>query len=304
MDQMNGVSILDNTITGGTLGNGIDIGASHVVYISGTKMEVCNGYGIRVAGDTNPGNGLCSVIRIEGNYTERISKPFSLGEAYIVRGAKLCTNGVGNSTTTGIDDPEYVIRLGRVSDVEISGNSCEGSGGMDEPFVKIVRVAAGGVTEIPVNCRIVDNWFTGVSDNYVLEGMPNVGYNSRVMSYNVMKYGSEPPTGITRVYTSPVITTANAATNRAWQLATDNGGNVDKIEVFDVTGDIDGQLNIGSTSSIVEIKAVNLATLSFTNGAVSLAPSVPMMRPGLNSIMNVSSMTESGSFRVRIHYRN
>jgi hypothetical protein len=305
MDDMNAVSILQNTITGGTAGNGIDVGGSRQVTISGNTLEICNGYGIRISGDANPGNGICTGVHIEGNYMERVVRPLSLGEAHIVRGATVCTNSIGNVAVSGIDRPQYGILLGRVENAVVTANAYYGSGGESEPFLRIQHVPAAGVTEIPVNCRITDNFTSQVSDNYVLQGMPNVGYNTRVMSYNVMKYGLDPPTGITRVYTSPVITRANAPATRTWALATENGGNVDRIEIIDASGQIDGQLHIGCAGAPLEILKVDgVGALSDSNGAVSLSPTSPMMRPRQDSTMSVTGMTGSGSFRVRISYRN
>src|SRR5690606_6060300 len=120
MDNMNAVTVADNVITGGTLGNGIDVGQSQNVAITGNDFEVCNGYGIRVAGGGDPGNGLCTAIRIESNYFERVSRPLSLGEAFIVRGATLSSNSIGNTTMTGVTPPEYAVLLGRAEGAEIS----------------------------------------------------------------------------------------------------------------------------------------------------------------------------------------
>jgi hypothetical protein len=306
-DNMNAVTIADNTITGGSAGNGIDIGLSGNVTICGNDMEICNGFGIRVSGDTDPGNGICTSIRIESNYMEQVKKPLSLGKAYIVRGGKICANYLANGTINTIDDPKYVVRLGRVEDVEISGNYFAGHSGMDEPFVKMVRVAAAGVTEFPVKCRIVDNWVTGVSDNFTISGDGlHGGHQSQIMALNVMKYDKQPATGVTRVYMSPVLSLSNAGTTRNWEFATPFGGQVDKVEIFDATGTIDGTLRIGCSGTDLgsEILAKDLTTLTFTRGAAAVSPTVPMMRPTFDSTLFVSSMTESGSFRVRIHYRN
>jgi hypothetical protein len=307
MDNMNAVTIADNVITGGTLGSGIDVGGSQNVALTGNDFEVCNGYGVRVAGSTDTGNGLCSAIRIESNYFERVSRPLSLGEAFIVRGATVCSNSIGNTTVTGITPPEYAVLLGRVEGAEISGTSAYCGGGDKEVFLRLVRVDAGGVGEHPVNCRIAGNFVTGVAADIEIvgEGL-HAGHQSQIIAVNEMKFGTRPATGRTRVYISPMIHRATAGASRVWEQATPHGGQVDSIEILDATGSLDGVLRIGSASptGAAEILNQDLSRLRLAGGNAVLKPDVSMMRPGVESTLSVLRMSGSGGFRVRIRYRN
>lgn len=121
MNNCNGIIVDGNTYTGGSAGNGLDVGQSQSVTITNNIIEsTTTGYGIRVGGNA-VGGGICSGVVISGNYLEVVGKPISLAEQYVCYGLDVKGNRIGNENSDA-DDNLYGILIGRLQNSTINSN--------------------------------------------------------------------------------------------------------------------------------------------------------------------------------------
>ena len=325
MDNANGAAISDNTISGGTGGNDIDLGQSQSVSITGNVMEVAKDYGIRVGGDSPVGGGLCSGITITGNYFEQVSRPIAIGEKFLVEGITVKTNYAGNYDASKISATDnitkdlivkkYFVALGRVNNAEIANNTYGGS--EKEPFVQFLYVNAPGSIPQTQNSKIHNNTVVKVLSDFAYSlstsvadlGFPNVAQIARLFGLNEMQFGSRPSTGVSHVFTSDWLSPLTATSAAVFAPFTVNGGVVDSVEIVEKSGTVNCKVNIGSDTSATEILSFDPQSLVYKNGAAtaSAADASYILRPNNNGIFSVVPSTggSTGSkFKLKITYRN
>ncbi len=180
MNNSNSLSILANTISGGSGGNGIDVGQSQSVRIRENTMECDYGYAIRAGGNAQ-GSGRVFGLNLIGNYIEQATRPLGLGEMYEVGGAVITGNYIANNFNpiTKYMHKEFGIALGRVTNATITGNTYagereNGTGVALHPFIKFFFVPDSmrrvDVPEYINGSDISNNTVSDVSEDYVFVG--------------------------------------------------------------------------------------------------------------------------------------
>ncbi len=123
MNNTNALAIHSSTFGNTGIGNGINIGQSQAVSVSGNIFTKLPGYGMRVADPAAIyGGGVTTGLTIDGNRFLDVVKPISLGEKYKVNGATVTNNTLQNAN--GLVSP-YFVYLGTVFGATISGNKAE-----------------------------------------------------------------------------------------------------------------------------------------------------------------------------------
>ena len=193
LNNANSLSVIDNIVSGGSAGNGIDIGQSQSVRVEENTMEIGAGYGIRVGGNPGRDGGSCYGTVIIGNYLEQVAKPIALGETAIVGGAIVSGNYIMNNTNaSGIAERNYFIALGRVMAAQITSNVYFGKG--TEPFVTFLFVPdPDRRPDVPTTLRdstLRQNAFSVVAKPYELRGFPNGAPEAKALfTINDLSFG-------------------------------------------------------------------------------------------------------------------
>ncbi len=301
MDNGNAVTIADNKITGGTAGNGLDIGRSQAVRVVGNVMEVGGGYGIRVAGNPDATfGGISSAVEISANYLEQVKTPISIGEYFVGRAITVSNNYVGNESRNVVAARTGFLVLGRADNITVENNSYRGGG--EEPFLVLRHFASGGVVDHLINSRIGHNDYSGVSQNYSLLDFPHDFPISRLVATSELKFRAGVSYGQAKEYISPVLK-SNEAINPVAFAVTDLAGQVTRIEVIDAFGAVDTTIQVGTDSNVAEIANRSIASLSYQFGMAQIPLTSPVIRSNKTAVYKVIPGRGAGTFRLRISYR-
>lgn len=319
-DNINGVAIRDNIISGGSAGGAISLNLVTAATIENNVIETSRdgirlgtaGYPPYSSGDAtlyrHPA-GRCHAVNIRGNYLETcaryISMPWQEANGVTIEGNYL-GGGLARSIT-----PEYGILAGRLNGCIIKGNSWHTVG--SEPFVK-VQYLTGGTVTAPINCEIGPNHFQVLSGTpviYDLTSYPNVAQRSAFAGRNIVwttANGVHPKITGQREWTSGTLA-ANASTpfvalqspsTAAW------GAALLSVEVLSVSGSLTGaRVQLGYSASSTAYADVALDSLTFTGGAAEVDLSTVLARADTaNPLgMRVVAGSGTGSFQVRVKWR-
>lgn len=321
-DNINGVAIRDNVISGGSLGGAISLNLVTAVTIENNVIETSRdgirlgvaGYPPYSSGDPtlyrHPA-GRCHNVHIRGNYLETcaryISMPYQEANGVVIEG-----NYLGGGSDRSIT-PEYGILAGRLNGCAIKSNSWHSVG--SEPFLK-VQYVTGGTVNAPINCEIGPNHFNPLSGTpvvYDLSAYPNVIQRSRFAGRNTV-WTAQPTTDSVpkvtgqREWTSGTL--AANATSPIFALMSAEmagwGAGLVTIEIIAATGTLTGaKVQLGSPVSATEFADVAIDGLTYTYGAAAVDLSTVFTRADTAQPLIVRSIagTGTGSFQVRVKWR-
>ena len=309
-DNINGVTIHRNTISGGSAGGAIQFGQSVAVTITSNVMEVSK-WGI-ISGPAGTSSGTNHNPVITGNYFEECQYPLIIGETFVTRGGVVTANYIGGSyayLTT-----EYAMLLGRIDSMVIEGNTYWPADAT-KPYFRYVWGIDPASTPMPVNCRIANNscissGFTPLihdlaAFNAAAPVSRSIGGQNIVATKGDM---TAPITGV-REWVSPTIT-ANVGTSPAYLTVKppdDFGGRILRVTLECATGSIGSQIQIGSdTGAANEVlgSSFDPSTLTLNGGRadIPVAGGYEGIRRNANLRLRVIAGSGTGSYRVRITY--
>lgn len=307
MDNVNGLEVIGNTITGGVSGGAVNIGQSQNVNIKANIIE-SSSKGIYVASTTDTGNGLCSAINITGNYLEQVTNPFVVGTEFIIRGGRLSGNYLGNTLTTVVAPRDAAIKFGRLQSYSIKNNALN-LHTTENVFEMVVDFVDGQIEDN----EIEKNRIQGTPANvYIISG--TYGANASVLravgAANYFDFmSSELASHDYEEYISPVVTANVAVFPAVSYISADKitiGGRIISVDVIEATGTLTGCfVRIGITSSTAQTVDQDISLLSYSDGyaSVPLLIATPTLNAAENNTFRITAGTGTGTFRVRIRYR-
>lgn len=296
-DNVNGLIITpDTVISGGSNGGGVDISQSQHIKCGGI-FEVCGGFGIRAGGYSGTGAGNVGGIDITG-YFEQVDKPISAGESNVVSGLNIEGIFLNNGA---LSSASYCVKLGRVYGWKIKNNSFYKQG--SEPTLVIVQpTTGGGITDKPVSGEWNDN-YEDSGPSITIDSSVSTANQADIYAYNILRFGTSAPSGVVKEYISPVINANTGIGINAFAGAA-NGGRLVSVEILEATGTLNSTLDIGYSGNISENVSVDVSTLTYSNGMAVVPLSTDFMRPSQKQLFRVVAGTGTGSYRIRILYRN
>ena len=310
-DNINGVTIHRNTISGGSAGGAIQFGQSVAVTITSNVMEVSK-WGV-ISGPAGTSSGTNHNPVITGNYFKECQYPLIIGETFVTRGGVVTANYIGGSCaylTT-----EYAMLLGRIDSMVIEGNTYWPKDAT-KPYFRYVWGIDPASTPMPVNCRIANNscissGFTPLihdlaAFNAAAPVSRSIGGQNIVATKGDM---TAPITGV-REWVSPTIT-ANVGTSPDYLTVKPPdafGGRILRVTLECAKGSIGSQIQIGSgtwwTAYEVLGSSFDPSTLTLIGDRadIPVAGGYEGIRRNADLRLRVIAGSGTGSYRVRITY--
>ena len=311
-DNMNGLRIAGNILSGGSLGGAIRLGMSVAVTIDGNVIESSR-TGIEVGSSMPVGGGVCHSPRVVGNYLEDVVYPISMGAQFEIRGGDVSGNYVGGAQSSEAARMVYGILVGRCHGVGFRNNTIHPH---DDtiPMFKVAPLA----TTWPTACQVVGNHGQNVLNAtttdpllYDLSEIGNVRDRSGWFGCNEVQAklnGLAPNTGH-REWVSPTIT-ANVGSLPAYTTIIPNdgfGAMVYSINVENVVGGIGSMIQVGGSSVSYEATGVQIdpSTLPLVDGVanVPLYNGEPYLTRANEPLrVRVVPGTGTGTYRLRVKW--
>lgn len=312
-DNMNGLRIAGNILSGGSLGGAIRLGMSVAVTIDGNVIESSR-TGIEVGSSMPVGGGACHSPRVVGNYLEDVVYPISMGAQFEIRGGEVSGNYIGGAQSSEAARMVYGILVGRCHGVGFRNNTIHPRDNTI-PMFKVAPLA----TTWPTACQVVGNHGRNVLNAtttdpllYDLSEIGNVRERSGWFGCNEVQTklnGLAPNTGH-REWVSPTIT-ANVGSLPAHTTIIPNdgfGAMVYYIGIENVVGSLTGcAIQVGGESLSYEVTGVPVdpSALPLVDGGaeVPLYNGKPY-RTRANERLRVRVVpgTGTGSFRLRVKW--
>lgn len=308
LNNVNGLVINGNTLSGGRYGRALNVGESQSVSITNNIIEGSY-HGIWVSSDTGSGN--CNGVNICNNYIEQSSTPIVIGTKYSVIGVTCSNNFISNMNTTIVADRTASITIGRIRGGQITDNSMIVHSTEDLyhiylPFsdtncqqLTVARNYYYGST--PANLfRLFGDYAANTSVLRMLGSNNDFNFANNFKGYNSSEI---------REYVTGNITANVGIPVTSWIDYTKLifGGKIFDVSVIDKQGDVTGAtLSIGRQSSITEtVNQVDISTLTYTNGKadVALVTESPTIYATESNNFRVQAGTGTGTFRIKIRYR-
>lgn len=311
-DNVNGVTIGENIMSGGALGGAVKVGRSVNVTVRGNIIESSRrGIVFGGTGAEADGNGACNAPVIIGNYLERTLVPIELGKIYSVLGGLVHGNSIsfeGQTTTAsayGGTAPAAGIDVARIDGIRFAGNRFMLNN--ESPAYRIGYVASSeGSIPNPVRCHFDGDSIKQPKDGviYDLSGFPNLGIRARFAGLNRVQtdLSHAGVTGV-REYVTPLIAANVGVPLMAIAPAHQWGGYVLSLEVLDATGDLTSSIRLGVPANEVEIADVSPAALNYTNRA-ALHTIGTTWRADSPLTLRVIPGTGTGTYRLRIRWHS
>lgn len=317
LDNINGLVIQGNQISGGSAGTAIVLGRSQGVSIISNVIEVSKG-GIWIASTNDTGAGNCNGVNLIGNYIEQCETPFKIATQFRVLGLNFRGNFISNTSFNLLPTRDSMITLGRIDSGAIENNSYYVSSAGDET-----------VYNFELNSASTDVRGLSIRNNYI-NGTPLAMYKtSGAFGSNVSvlrNLGGENNFYFTndneslgsdqlKEWLSPVYDCANLTELFYSFISPDDmdfGGRIFAVEIVDYDGgDIsDVELRVGTSRSgesgviVLESDISSLtyslgrADLSVVNGYAIRSDFDAQLR-----VKNIGVGSPVGKFRVKIKYR-
>lgn len=250
-------------------------------------------------------NGNCNGVSF-GGYMEQVQRPFSIGKANLVLGARQTETYVGNTAlpANGVPVPDFCIELGLVIGLGYVGGVSYHKEGTEPTFAFEQPTTGGSFTD-----RLIDSTLEG---HHVQGGGPDLLNNQStpdqlglIFGLNRIKLTSGVATsGDRQVFISDKIRGNVGTGNNSFIFDTGNGGVIDSVEVIEKNGTITSTLRVGYTADTADNLNVDPETLSFNaNNAASATLSSSLIRINDTQIIRVVAGAGAGTFRVKIIYR-
>ena len=311
-DNMNGLRIAGNILSGGSLGGAIRLGMSVAVTIDGNVIESSR-TGIEVGSSMPVGGGVCHSPRVVGNYLEDVVYPISMGAQFEILGGEVSGNYIGGAQSSEAARMVYGILVGRCDGVGFRNNTIHPRDNTI-PMFKVAPLA----TTWPTACQVVGNHGRNVLNAtttdpllYDLSEIGNVRERSGWFGCNEVQTklnGLAPNTGH-REWVSPTIT-ANVGSLPAYTTIIPNdgfGAMVYYIGIENVVGSLTGcVIQVGGESLSYEVTGVPVdpSALPLVDGGAEVPLNGKPYRTRANERLRVRVVpgTGTGSFRLRVKW--
>lgn len=317
-DNINGLAIENNTVTGGTAGKAMDIGMSQSVRIVTNIIEASRD-GIWLGSSNEAGNGNCNGILVASNYFEQVGTPLVLGKVFSIFGLKCHANFLSNTSAANLTYRQAMIQFGRLVGSSITDNvlypvnkTLFPAADDEDLFWIWLESASGGFDDATILRNKTAG--TGAAANvYQFKGAfaANVSVKSAVggaCNFGFMGDGDPTGTDGPNEYVSPPIDPTVTATYRwLYDDRMSMGGVIKSAELIDYDGGTltNVQLSIGREASLTEnFSTVDMGALTFTNGRSPLTLSTKILLDGSNRTFRIlGDAAATGTFRLRIRFR-
>ncbi len=297
LDNCNGVVVEGNTITGGSLGGGVNLGQSQSVAIRNNVFEICGLYGIRVAHDS----GQCYALDLTGNYFEAVARPFGLGLLFRVTSVDI--SGTYSSQTGSNIPPVVFAELGRVSGLTMMGGGLLNTSGSDIPLFSLHSPGYPGTAGLTPSPDGIDVSLTNVRGHKPVIDTTDI--NMTLMNdfagTSDISVNHERIVGREQVWTSPMLTANVASSSLRAIVPTEFGGRLVKVEIFDKSGTCACIVDIGYSGGSTETATFDPETLIYDYGFADATAEVSIKNiraEGL--IVRNRAGTGTGTFRIRV----
>ncbi len=308
LDNVNGLVVDGNTITGGSAGRAIRIGQSQGVRVTNNIIE--SSYdGIWIASTSDAGDGNCNGVQVNNNYIEQCSTPFVLGKHFTVIGLVCQGNYVGNANSSIISDRTAIVTHGRLNGAQITDNAFSVLDTVENlvEFVindvqgryKGIYWARNNVTNTPA-ANLVKSGTYATSGSILADIGAQCTYD----------FGWGEAFLSQRVFVTETLT-SNSSTTQRWFTVSGGdaqfGGRIDRVEILSKKGTVDCTVALGeSVNYQANVASVDISTLTYSGGradmVVASAKLDPRTTPGWNQYRVIAG-TATGTFRIRITYR-
>jgi hypothetical protein len=308
LNNVNGLIIDGNTISGGSAGRAVRVGQSQGVRISNNIIEASLD-GIWVASTSDTGDGNCNGVTIWNNYIEQCSTPFVIGKVFTVLGAVVKANYVGNAQNSVIATRTAVIQHGRLRGAEIADNSFYVLNTVEDLVWIFLEVATCDIEGV----LYARNYVANTPANTV-QKFGTYATNGTVLNLlgaeNHYDFGWMDQLPTKRQFVSPWLS-ANESLALEW-FSTDGGdaqfgGIIKTVEIIDATGTLTGcNVALGDSANFqANVAQVDITTLSYTRGRadMTLASGPLDTRVGGYNQYRVFAGAGTGKFRIRITFR-
>jgi hypothetical protein len=265
MDNSNGLLFSNCRMTGGGAGGVASIGRSYTIKFDSCVFESSK-FGVRAGYDPDTGySGSVNALTLDNCQWENCGEDISLGEVFQVNGVTM-NNILITNPLTGGNVSDNAIILGRVQNLSIDAIQFDTT--LTTKCFKFlydsVAAGAGSLAWIErSSIRRVDYKRIGSGNEFDFAGFPAPASLSRLSS-NEFEIGEL--TGQLRSYTSPAVTCSAGLEMQILHPTALFGFSIDRVEIINATGLLDGDLEIGSTVSFTGVMDKDLSTVS---------PSVP-----------------------------
>lgn len=309
-DNLNGLTVENNTITGGRSGKAMRVGRSQGVRVVSNIVESSRD-GFWFASTSDPGDGNCNGLVVQGNYFEQVGSPLVFARHFSIFGLHCTGNIISGPQKKNVQPLRTAsIQLGRIRNGLISNNSILPDATEDVYWIWMNQ-ATGDIDGLDMP----GDYIGGGSPNalYVLKGRfaANQSVKANIGGKNNFGFmGEDDPQGSqsVREFMTPVLDSTVDTGFQAWitDSAKQLGGRLASAELIDYNNGVFGKatLRAGRTANSSENFDVALSQLAFTNGRVSVPLDSTAIFDGSDSIYRlVSDPSSAAKFRLRLRYR-
>tara|TARA_R110000772_G_scaffold40132_17_gene94015 strand:- start:1970 stop:3865 length:1896 start_codon:yes stop_codon:yes gene_type:complete len=309
-DNINGLTVENNTITGGRSGKAMRVGQSQAVRVVSNIVEGSRD-GFWFASTSDAGDGNCNGLVVQGNYFEQVGSPLVFARHFSIFGLQCTGNFISGPQMKNVQPFRTAsIQLGRIRNSLISNNSILPDATEDVYWIWMNR-PTGDIDGLDMP----GDYIGGESPNalYVLKGKfaENQSVKANIGGKNNFAFmGGGDPQGSQSVqeFMTPMLDTTMDTGFQAWVTgsAKQLGGRLASAELIDYNGGACGTatLRVGRAVNSSENFDVTLSELTFTNGRAPVPLESTAIFDGFDSIYRlVSDPKSSAKFRLRLRYR-
>ncbi len=325
LDNMNGATIENVTMTGGSAGRAMRVGRSQGLRIVANITEVSK-HGFHIAATSHALDGNCNGVLLAENYFEQVGTPLILGKVFSLYALECVANFLSNTSAEFLSYREAMIQFGRIRGGVIENNTLYPVDAVLYPeadpedlYWIWLEHASGGFNGLTVDRNEVvgsptaSHQFQGAwKDNLSVRATVGAACNFGFMG-GTTRLGSDEP----REWISPVINAATGTDGNiiAW-LPKDlikMGGKVVSAEIVDHDGgthagvliQVGRLLDDGVTGSFNEtVAAVDMSTLTFVFGRAALPLGIANIFNTYHGIYRITGAGgQTANFRLRLRYR-
>lgn len=304
LDNINGLLIDGNKITGGSAGRAMLIGQSQSVAITNNIIE-SSLEGIWVASTNEVGDGNCNGLIMHNNYVEQCSSPFVIGKVFTVSGGGMKYNYVSNSNNNVIPSRVATIQHGRLKQFDIKDNVFAVLDGVEDLIHMYFETPTDDIRGVVYKNNEVIN----TPANMFLKFGTYASTGSKMQDFGEQNYYDfiENSFEEDQVYITPTLK-ADVTVTDIWNEVIENsfGGNIKRVEIINAQGDLSAcQVALGDSANFqVNVASVDISTLTLNNNKEDLTISSEGMDTRVDgySSYKVTAGTGTGTFRIKIVY--
>lgn len=312
LDNINGLTIRKNIVTGGSSGGAIQVGQCQNIAVNSNIIETSD-KGIYISATTDTGDGNCNGVECNNNYIEAVNNPINLGEELTILSGE-CKNNYINSNASASSDANIVF--GRLNGFSIENNTIYvNASGLDYPFRMHVKNVAGDIFDNIIRGNQIFN--TPLAD-YIASG--TYGSNASVLRTigwrNDFQFLNSIASDI-KEYISPVITENVGKTSCQWATVPASlGGKIIDVKIIEISGTLtDAVLQIGRAANIADLLQYTILSSEkitgsdvidvLNSGTVIINNTNPTVRPdsARDDLFRVLAGSGAGTFRVYIRFK-